>query len=255
MLDTFAALFFAHVAADFVAQTRSLVDNKDRPAPMALHIAIVAFFSAFAVGLDLDSRTFWLALGLLTVSHGAMDLAKTHLLPPDRLWPYLLDQMVHIATIVALSFAFPGLSGAGLWAELAPELFPVLTSVFLVAGFGIFAVAGGDHGVRLLLGQLEAGRAENGPEAVVGAPLAGKRIGQLERGLVFLLMLIGQAQGVAFLIAAKSILRFGTVQKDRAASEYVIVGTLASVGWAMVTAAILLALLPPEHLEALRANP
>jgi hypothetical protein len=60
---------------------------------------------------------------------------------------------------------------------------------------------------------------------------------------------------VAFLIAAKSILRFGTVQKDRAASEYVIVGTLASVGWSMVTAAILLALLPPEHLEALRANP
>jgi hypothetical protein len=41
---------------------------------------------------------------------------------------------------------------------------------------------------------------------------------------------------VGFLIAAKSILRFGSVKDDRALSEYVIIGTLASFGWALIAA-------------------
>ena len=46
----------------------------------------------------------------------------------------------------------------------------------------------------------------------------------------------------------KSILRFGTVKDDRRVSEYVIIGTLASFGWAILWAsatAALLDLLPP----------
>jgi hypothetical protein len=61
-------------------------------------------------------------------------------------------------------------------------------------------------------------------------------IGQLERGLIFALVMFGQAQGVGLLIAAKSILRFGAVKDDRRLSEYVIIGTLASFGWALVVA-------------------
>ena len=54
-------------------------------------------------------------------------------------------------------------------------------------------------------------------------------------GLIFAFLLIGQPEGVGLLIAAKSILRFGAVKDDRAMSEYVIIGTLASFGWAMLT--------------------
>ena len=61
-------------------------------------------------------------------------------------------------------------------------------------------------------------------------------IGLLERGLIFALVLLGQPEGVGLLIAAKSILRFGAVKDDRALSEYVIIGTLASFGWALVAA-------------------
>jgi hypothetical protein len=48
------------------------------------------------------------------------------------------------------------------------------------------------------------------------------------------MVLFGQAQGVGLLIAAKSILRFGAVKDDRRLSEYVIIGTLASFGWALI---------------------
>lgn len=59
-------------------------------------------------------------------------------------------------------------------------------------------------------------------------------IGLLERGLIFALILLGQPGGVGLLIAAKSILRFGAVKDDRALSEYVIIGTLASFAWALL---------------------
>ena len=57
---------------------------------------------------------------------------------------------------------------------------------------------------------------------------------------------IGPAIG--FLIAAKSVLRFGAVREEARLSEYVIIGTLASFGWAILMAigtVMLLSALPP----------
>ena len=59
-------------------------------------------------------------------------------------------------------------------------------------------------------------------------------IGLLERGLTFILVLSGHMAGVGFLIAAKSFLRVGSIEKDRTLAEYVIIGTLASIGWALI---------------------
>ena len=78
---------------------------------------------------------------------------------------------------------------------------------------------------------------------------AGRVIGNLERGLIFVLILSGQTQNIGFLIAAKSVLRFGTVADDRKVSEYVIIGTLASVCWAI--AATLMTTMPLNHLPTL----
>ena len=46
-----------------------------------------------------------------------------------------------------------------------------------------------------------------------------------------------------FLLAAKSVLRFETASQDQRAGEYVIVGTLASFGWAMVAGWAIMSLL------------
>jgi hypothetical protein len=82
----------------------------------------------------------------------------------------------------------------------------------------------------------------------------GRQIGLLERGLIFALILLGQPLGVGFLIAAKSILRFGTATRDQRTAEYVIIGTLASFGWAILTAEATrraLDLLPPLEIAGL----
>ena len=74
--------------------------------------------------------------------------------------------------------------------------------------------------------------------AVDGLKNGGRYIGWLERSLVLLLVLEGETGGVGFLIAAKSILRFGDVKEpgQRRRAEYVIIGTFLSFGWALLIA-------------------
>ena len=67
-------------------------------------------------------------------------------------------------------------------------------------------------------------------------PSGGRVIGLLERALVFLFCADRPDAAIGFLIAAKSVLRFGEVQNDRRAAEYVIIGTLASFAWAFAAA-------------------
>ena len=66
---------------------------------------------------------------------------------------------------------------------------------------------------------------------------AGKYIGILERLLIFMFIVIGQWAGVGFLLAAKSIFRFGdlTSADDRKLTEYILIGTLLSFGLAILT--------------------
>ncbi len=57
--------------------------------------------------------------------------------------------------------------------------------------------------------------------------------------MILMLLVADQPDGIGLLIAAKSILRFNELAKDadkdsdRRASEYVIIGTLASFAWAI----------------------
>jgi len=249
MLESFAALFAAHVAADYLAQTTWIVRNKHRAGVLALHIALVFVFAAIAVGF-----TGWAALLLLTASHGIMDIIKTHVLPERKLWPYLLDQAVHVGTLVIVAALAPGLVTQGLWGQLWPDEVGLMTVLFLVLGFAIFAVRAGGFAVELWLKHVPPRLA--GTEADTrGWIRSSQWIGQIERGIVFTLVMIGQPLIIAPLAVAKYGMRLNAVRGDRAAQNYVIFGTLASFGWAICTAAVLLAVLPNGALETLGLTP
>jgi hypothetical protein len=68
-------------------------------------------------------------------------------------------------------------------------------------------------------------------------PNAGKLIGNVERILTLTFVMLGRFEAVGFLIAAKSILRFG--EKDTIKSEYVLIGTLLSFGIAIITGVVI----------------
>ena len=52
MIQTFAALLLAHAVADFLLQSRWMVDNKRRPGAMLAHGAVVFATSLAALGGD-----------------------------------------------------------------------------------------------------------------------------------------------------------------------------------------------------------
>ena len=64
---------------------------------------------------------------------------------------------------------------------------------------------------------------------------AGKYIGILERLFVFIFVISGNWVGIGFLLAAKSVFRFGDLKEsnDRKLTEYILIGTLLSIGIAM----------------------
>jgi hypothetical protein len=227
-MTAFAALFFAHVLADYVLQSKGMVARKREAKMLLLHTAIVIATAQLALG-RVDT---WIPLAVGGV-HLCVDIVKSRLAP--SLLSYLVDQAAHIATIAVAAWYAPDVFADGPWpAEAA-------TVMAIIAGF-IFATRAGGFAVALLMGRFD------GADLPESLPAGGFWIGMLERAIIFLFILVGEPMGIGFLIAAKSVLRYDTVSGDSRAAEYVIIGTLASFGWAMAVAWAtleLMAALPP----------
>jgi hypothetical protein len=221
MTETLAALLLAHVLADFVFQPDWMARRKREPKVLATHSVVVLGTTVAATG-SLDLGLVWLA-----ALHVAIDALKAHGKPGLR--PFLLDQAAHLLALAALAQARPDIWAGGLWADQTA----VPAALALLAGL-LLAVRAGGFAVGLLMEPFA--RTLPADSKAESLPGAGRAIGLMERGLIFVLVLTGQPEGVGLLIAAKSILRFGAVKDDRALSEYVIIGTLASFGWALVVA-------------------
>lgn len=233
MLETFTALLLAHVLADFVLQTDWIHRNKRKAGVMLLHGAVVLVTAQAALGQVATPE-----LVALAAAHLAIDCLKTYTRAPG-LTAFLVDQAAHLATLAAVAVCAPNLWSEGIYAaQLSPPAQDALLhAMALLAGL-IITLRAGDFAVQHLMDSHPAvappgtGDTEPGlPDT--GLPGAGKTIGHLERLLIFVLILGGQFAAIGFLVAAKSILRFGTVSNDRRATEYVIIGTLASFGWAI----------------------
>ncbi len=249
MAETLAALLLAHVLADFVVQTRRIAAAKARrhPGALAAHAAAVALAAAATLGAR-DAAAWGVVAGL-TAAHLATDLAKGAFRPGAG--AFLADQAAHLAVLLAVAALWPGLWAAGLWAAIgipgAPGPGAIaaagasgpaawLPGLMALTAGAVLATRAGGFAVGLLMAPWGMDLAAR-PDRPPGLAEGGRMIGLLERGLIFVMMLTGLSAGIGFLIAAKSVLRFGTVGDDRAMSEYVIIGTLASFGWAIAVSA------------------
>jgi hypothetical protein len=220
MIETFTALLLAHALADFVLQPKAWVDSKARPLTLLKHGIVVLALSVAATGAAHP------VLPALALAHVLIDAGKARLAKPG-LAAFLADQAAHLATLAAAASLLPTLWQTGLWGAAPPALLHVMA---LCAG-AILATRAGQFAVEFLM------KAHAPADAMSdGLPQGGATIGLLERTLIFVLILAGELGAIGFLIAAKSILRFGTVSESRSASEYVIIGTLASFGWAILAA-------------------
>ena len=229
MIAGFAALLLAHVLADFLFQTKAMVDHKRHPGVFALHIGLVFGLSLAALG------GAWPVAAVVAAAHLGIDGVKTYALPAswrNSFTAFTVDQLAHLMSLAVAVLIWPEAAMAGLW---APWLDLLVGPAVVVSGLVLTVIAGG-YAVGLITAPYARAFKAQGIEN------AGQMIGRLERAVIFLLIAIGQPAGIGFLIAAKSLLRFEAT-KEQKASEYVIIGTLTSFGWALGMSTATMALL------------
>jgi hypothetical protein len=238
----FLPLFTAHILADFLLQTDLDVRWKTRPLVLLKHTLIVTILSYLLLGV----LQAWPFILVLAVSHALFDFIKTRY-AQDRLLFFVIDQLAHLAVIVATVLVLQSLN-------LQPHTYSLgnllgrAYYIFcaLVSGIIITIKVGGitvGYAVRPLLQELEKHADQIDGEDVInplrrGFEEGGRIIGYLERALILLFVLVNQPAGVGFLIAAKSIFRFGELSDSsrRMEAEYIIIGTLYSFLFGLVSA-------------------
>ncbi len=228
MIETLIAYFTAHVLADYVFQTNKMAQNKAKPPYLLLHGVIVT--------ASLITLTGSIALPVLAIAalHLITDAIKAQL--PNTIQAHIGDQLIHLITLTSAAYLYPDVWQTGLWAN-APFW---ASHIMLIIAGAIYATRAGGFAISILM------RPYGDTFSQDSLPQGGQMIGFLERGLIYILILAGLPIGIGFLVAAKSVLRFetskdGETAENRKRSEYVIIGTLASFGWAiLVSMAIVL---------------
>jgi hypothetical protein len=233
-------LLLAHLLGDFVLQPDAWVKEKelkkDRSPKLYLH-AIVHGALAFFLVWD---PSFVLAAILITVTHFLIDLAKALLQRPDnRLAWFTADQALHFLVLLVVWYAReqPILSTTHL---------PVV-QILIMASAAVMLTSPASALIKLTISHWTPETLYNVSSSL---PDAGKFIGYLERLLVLTFVLFHHWEAVGFLLAAKSVFRFGDLRDshDRKLTEYVLIGTLLSFFVAIMVSVAASVLLSTEKL-------
>jgi len=105
--------------------------------------------------------------------------------------------------------------------------------IFCIIASYIVALFPAGWGINVFLS-----RYESDIEKEKGLKNAGTYIGWLERFLIVTFVWAGEISAIGFIIAAKSVFRFGEIKdrENRKLAEYILIGTLASFSLALAVA-------------------
>lgn len=179
----------------------------------------------------------WPVFLLVGAGHIITDAVKP-LIRQNTTWLFFADQFLHliIITIVWLGFTHQFQVFRTLFSEISTHqeswliiLFYIVLSIPASVAIGKMTQKWND--------ELDNESTLAGNK---GLKDAGKWIGILERVLVFTFIVINQFSAIGFLIAAKSVFRFGDLSKssDHKKTEYIIIGTLLSFSCAIAAGLI-----------------
>lgn len=227
-------LILAHLIGDFLLQPKSWVKEKEIRKLKSPKLYLHSLIHGILVLLLLWNLDFLLPAIILMIIHGIIDGVKLYAQNEHTKsrW-FLIDQGLHFISILFVWMLF-------FEPDLYNFIYIIETTtfwVYLTALFFITIVS--SIAIRELMSKWSKALNENEDESLSNA---GKYIGILERLFVFVFVITGRWEGIGFLLAAKSIFRFGDLKesKDRKLTEYILIGTLLSFGIAIATAMIVL---------------
>ncbi len=225
-------LLVAHLLADFILQPRSWITSRRlkhfRSPALYLHGSIAGILALLLIG-----PAYWPLALVIAFSHTLIDGWKSY--QPDNIRWFLVDQALHLIVMLsgwALYFLQPADISVALETIAADRKTWILglAALFLTTPAGI------------LIGQMTRNWREK-IENAESLANAGKWIGVIERLIVLILVLAGQYAAISILIAAKGIIRFNEKDRPEIKTEYLVIGTLISIGAAMIVGVIIKQLL------------
>ncbi|TYC10776.1 DUF3307 domain-containing protein [Bizionia gelidisalsuginis] len=229
MVFFFIKLLLAHCIGDFVFQPTKWVKHKLKKKYKSkyLYYHIGVHFLALTVVLQADFKTYWLTFLLVIPTHYVIDLIKLHFnTKRNTRVLFVVDQIAHLLVLGVVTAIYYR-SDFSIEALITPYLIVFITFLLITT-----VVASVCMKVVISKWDLESTEGQN----TESLEQAGVYIGVLERLFVFVFIITGHWEGVGFLMAAKSIFRFGDLSKakDRKLTEYVLIGTLMSFGFAIL---------------------
>lgn len=224
MITKFLILqLLAHLVSDFYLQTESSCKSKADNAFKSRHLyihALITFVCAWLFSLTMGY--WWMALSI-AVLHLVIDGLKS--ICKNVKGAFFIDQLLHWTVIVAAVVIYNKVCEIALPAWL-PE-----TKVLLWIVAFVFCLRPANFFIQNIFKEAKIMVPNNGEENQ-SLPNAGHVIGNVERMLTLVFVMLGQYEAIGFLLAAKSLLRFR--ETDTTKSEYVLVGTLLSFGIAIL---------------------
>ena len=229
-------LLLAHLIGDFVLQSKLWVADKETKRAKSPKLYLHTLLHGALIMLVLWDLDYWLVALILMITHGTIDCIKLYAQKEtNRTRWFVIDQLLHLISIVVVWIVFyrPDLD-LKFW--LTNEYFWVYVTALLFITYVSNIV------IKVLLSNWSTAINSGSEESL---SKAGKYIGMLERLFVFTFILTAHWEAIGFLLAAKSVFRFGDLKesKDRKLTEYILIGTLLSFGIAVGTGLIVLNLL------------
>ena len=219
-------LLLAHLIGDFVLQSKKWVADKEEKKAKSPTLYLHVLVHGLLIMLLHWDLNYWPVAIVLMASHGVIDCVKVYAQKETNKtkW-FIIDQLLHVISIVVVWIFFfrPDLdlsfwlNNNNLWIFGTALLFITYVSNIII---------------KVLLSNWSKAINTNSDESL---SKAGKYIGMLERLFVFTFILTGHWEAIGFLLAAKSVFRFGDLKdsKDRKLTEYILIGTLLSFGIAL----------------------
>jgi len=224
----------AHLLTDFALQPNSWVLGRNTYHFRSRHIYYHIIITVLMASL-FDGFNHWTVPLVIGISHYCIDLWKSY--RPRKMMYFAIDQSLHILVILLIGvLLYP--PDMAIFKSLQMAL--TKESYWAVALAVIFLA----HPSGIIIGMLTTRWREQLADTSNSLADAGKWIGILERLIIFVLVVFNQYAAIGLLTAAKSILRFSESKNAQERSEYVLIGTMISIAFALVTGLIIKTFLP-----------
>ncbi len=214
-------LVLAHIIADFFLQPKGWVKSKEKKKVKSIPLALHALTHGVLAYVFLSD---WSNIGLpllLVVVHWSIDVFKVYRKSNFK-W-FFVDQLLHLVSLLILWGLF--YNQFTIIGDFFLTLFQSKSGLWLLIGF-LFIL----NPTSIIIDNVTKKWQKDIKKKNKGLTNAGKWIGILERIMILTFILINQFAAIGFLMAAKSIFRFGdlTKNKEQKRTEYILIGTFLS---------------------------